>query len=152
MTIQIPPLRERVDEIAPLAQRFIDDAAARLGRPAPALARDAIDALERHPRPGNNRELRNAVERALVVCGGGPITAGCLPIATATAPADLDAVTLRVPRVAGLRHEVEALEKARILATLEAAGGNQSEAARRLGISRGALLARLRGWGLIGKR
>jgi DNA-binding NtrC family response regulator len=154
MTIRIPPLRERVDEIAPLARRFVDDAATRLGRRAPRLAPDAIAALERHAWPGNIRELRNAVEHALVMCADGDITAACLPgdVTGSLTTGDHDPITLRIPRVSGLRDEVEALEKERILATLEACGGNQSEAARRLGISRGALLAKLRGWGVLGKR
>jgi DNA-binding NtrC family response regulator len=142
MTIRIPPLRERVDELPALAARFIDDAARRLGRAPPPLGASALVALSRHAWPGNIRELRNVMERAVIVCGDRPIEASDLSFGNPDAGA---------PRPVGLRGEVEALEKERILATLQECRGNQSEAARRLHMSRGALLARLRAWGVIGK-
>ena len=143
MTIRIPPLRERLDEIPALAARFVEDAARRLGRPAPGLGDGAHAALAAHPWPGNIRELRNVMERAVIVCGAGPIEAAHLSFA------DREPAAAAAPAAAGLRGEVEALEKERILATLQACDGNQSEAARRLQMSRGALLARLRAWGLV---
>ncbi len=151
MTIRIPPLRERVDEIAPLARRFLDAVVKRLDRPPVELSADAIAALELHGWPGNIRELRNAMERALVVCGAGPILAAHLPLDVEPS-GDSGQHTGPVPRLGSLSDEVEELERLRVEAALVASGGNQSEAARRLGMSRGALLARLRAWGLTGRR
>ena len=154
MTIRIPPLRERPDELVPLARRFVEDAAGRLGRPAPEITAAALAALAGHAWPGNIRELRNAMERAVVVCGVGPISPAHLPLGERRAAATGPPAAVPPPPGSspGLRDEVEALERARIVAALEAAGGNQSEAARRLGMSRGALLARLRAWGLLRRR
>jgi DNA-binding NtrC family response regulator len=140
MTIRIPPLRERAGEIALLAARFAEDAAHRLGRPAPAIDASAVAALSRHGWPGNIRELRNVMERAVLVSKGA-IEASHLSLGDRE----------ERPAGGGLFGEVEALERARVLAALEASGGNQSEAARRLGVSRGALLTRLRSWGLLKK-
>jgi DNA-binding NtrC family response regulator len=155
VTLRIPPLRERVAEIVPLARRFVVEAAA--GRPV-QLTAAACAVLERHAWPGNIRELRNAIERAVILCGGGVIEPAHLPLerfvglagATTTDEAEFDHPEVTAPVPAGLRAEVQALERQRILSMLEACGGNQSEAARQLGMSRGALLARLRAWGLLG--
>ena len=151
MTIRIPPLRERRDEIAPLARRFLDAATGRQRRPPMEMTERAIAALERYRWPGNIRELRNAIEAALVVCGDGPLDAGHLQLGNEPS-GDSGPHTGPVPRLGSLRDEVVELERARVEAALVAAGGNQSEAARRLGMSRGALLARLRQWGLAGKK
>jgi two-component system response regulator AtoC len=144
MTIRIPPLRERVDEIASLALEFLAAAARRQRRSGVSLSSEAVSALEAHPWPGNIRELRNAIERALVVCTGKLITSDHLALEIESGP--IDRPTMPIPRAARLTEEVDHLERSRIQAALDHAGGNQSEAARRLGISRGALLARLRAW------
>jgi transcriptional regulator with GAF, ATPase, and Fis domain len=73
ITIPIPPLRERPAEIAKLAQAFLATAAARAGRPAPALSAEAVALLERHTWPGNVRELKNVMERAATICTGGEL-------------------------------------------------------------------------------
>jgi transcriptional regulator with PAS, ATPase and Fis domain len=144
MAIRIPPLRERREEIAQLAVKFLAAAARRQNRAGVGISPDAFAALERHPWPGNIRELKNAIERALVVCGGELIEAEHLAL-------DVDSgvyarPTIEMQRPKQLSAEVEDLERDRIEAALRAAGGNQSEAARQLGMSRGALLARLRAW------
>jgi DNA-binding NtrC family response regulator len=165
--VRIPPLRERVGEIVPLARRFVGETAAAASRPAPELTAAACAALERYAWPGNIRELRNAMERAVILCGPGGIEPAHLPLekfGSMPAPApravfvppepgefDQADVTAPVSRP-GLRDEVEALEKKRVLEMLTSCGGNQSEAARRLGMSRGALLARLKAWGVLGKK
>src|SRR6185295_15283173 len=68
-TIMVPPLRDRVAEIVPLAEHFARLTAAEQGRAAPTFAEDARDALSGYTWPGNVRELKNAIERALVLCG-----------------------------------------------------------------------------------
>jgi two-component system, NtrC family, response regulator AtoC len=135
----IPPLRERVSEIIPLARRFAALAAqANRVYPVPDLSPDATAALEGYDWPGNIRELRNAIERAVVVCG------------EVIEEADLGLPhTTRVP-IAGavgtpteLRARADAAESERIRAALEACAGNQTRAAEQLGLSRRALVRRL---------
>ena len=114
-----------------------------------SLSPDAVSALEAHDWPGNIRELRNAIERAVVVCGGTAVRAEHLALDVEAGPRGRP--TMPMPRATTLADEVEDLERTRIEAALAASGGNQSEAARQLGISRGALLARLRAWGKGGR-
>jgi DNA-binding NtrC family response regulator len=149
MSIRIPPLRERRDEITPLAQQFLAAAARRQNRSGVALSANAVSALVSHAWPGNIRELRNAIERALVVCGGRQVDAEHLALDTESGPHARP--TMPIPRPRNLSAEVDDLERSRVDAALAECGGNQSEAARRLGISRGALLARLRAWNKPGK-
>jgi DNA-binding NtrC family response regulator len=150
MSIRIPALRERREEIAPLALQFLAAAARRQNRVGVALSPDAVALLEKHSWPGNIRELRNAIERALVVSGGGAVSAEHLSLDVTDSGPHMRP-TMPIPRPTNLGAEVEDLERSRIEAALAAAGGNQSEAARRLGMSRGALLARLRAWGMLGR-
>ena len=115
LTVTVPPLRERREEIVPLAQLFL----ARSSRPALTFGEDARHVLSTHPFPGNVRELRLAVDRAAALASGAEITAADLALESAgTETSDADA----------------------ILHALEGAAGNQSEAARRLGISRRTLV------------
>jgi transcriptional regulator with PAS, ATPase and Fis domain len=131
VSVVIPPLRERIADIAPLAQMFIERVARKMGRAAPALAPAAIEALERHAWPGNVRELRNVVERAVVLCNGAPtIVPAQLAVEAADAPMPL-------------RDTLDRVERERIVRALDEAAGNQTRAAKLLGISRHALLDRL---------
>jgi transcriptional regulator with GAF, ATPase, and Fis domain len=68
--IQIPPLRERREDIPPLVWSFVEELARRMGKSVKAVSQRSLDALQHHPWPGNIRELRNAVERALITCQG----------------------------------------------------------------------------------
>jgi DNA-binding NtrC family response regulator len=80
VTLSVPPLRERVAEIEPLAREFIGEVAGRLGRRTPpALSDEVLRLFLAYGWPGNVRELRNVVERAVVLCGEGPIEAGHVP-------------------------------------------------------------------------
>ncbi|MFW6324810.1 MAG: sigma-54-dependent transcriptional regulator [Desulfovibrionales bacterium] len=78
-TLSMPPLRERGEDIDLLAARFIDLHSAKMGREVPKLTNEALDLLHAYPFPGNVRELRNALERAIVFCNGREITPSCLP-------------------------------------------------------------------------
>src|SRR5262249_61376587 len=81
ISLVTPPLRQRVGEIAGLAQGFIAQACRQSGiETAPPLRRDALALLERYSWPGNIRELRNVIERALLLSGGGPIAPEHLPV------------------------------------------------------------------------
>ena len=80
--IVLPPLRERPDDILVLAEAFLDEIGRGVGRPAAGLSKDARDRLLSHPWPGNIRELRNAIERAVILCEGGLVTGEHLPMAS----------------------------------------------------------------------
>src|SRR5262249_40379883 len=82
--IRLPPLRERPEDILALVEAFLAQLGAAMGRPPPGLSREAKEMLLSHSWPGNARELRNALERALILCEGGLITGEHLPIAVAT--------------------------------------------------------------------
>jgi transcriptional regulator with PAS, ATPase and Fis domain len=74
--IRLPPLRERIADILPLADAFLEEIGQQVGRPPAGLTREAKDALLRYHWPGNVRELCNALERAAIISEGGLITAG----------------------------------------------------------------------------
>jgi DNA-binding NtrC family response regulator len=131
VVVNVPPLRERPDDVPLLATHFARRLAARHGVPVPSLADDALAALSAHGWPGNVRELRNVLERAVVVRGGAPIRAADLGLAPATAPLD------RAHR-----------EREALLAALRRTGGKREEAARLLGISVRTLYYRLKQWGI----
>jgi two-component system response regulator AtoC len=146
MGLEIPPLRERRSEIRAFAEVFLEQAARQSELPrAPRLGDDAAALLESYDWPGNIRELRNVIERALLLSDGGDIEPDDLPLETLRGPSDLDRVAvgdIKEP-VAGRWTGDEKTERAPVVDALTAEGGNQTRAARRLGISRGTLLARL---------
>jgi DNA-binding NtrC family response regulator len=131
--LHIPPLRERADEVLPLARAFVQQAAERQGLPACALDDGARAALLAHPWPGNVRELRNRVERAMALSEGEALgVADLFPERTLDEPA--------LPTtLAGAREQAEL---AQIEHALELSGGRLAEAAQRLGISRTTLWKR----------
>jgi two-component system response regulator AtoC len=156
LTLVIPPLRERPLEIEPLARTFLAAACKQVERPAPpALSPAVLELLRRHSWRGNVRELRNAIERAAALCVGDTILPEHLPpsllaeVAGSAAAAPAARSTEAPVRTdAALRGELRDLERARITDALERHGGNQSRAARELGISRGTLIARMEEFGL----
>jgi len=131
MTLTIPPLRERPKDLPILARAFVAQLAR--GR-APEISAPAMAALAAHGWPGNVRELRNVIERALLLCDGPALRPEHLP-----EPVPYADVVAPAPPAPAPRPD----ERARILAALAACGGNQSRAARQLGISRKVLMARL---------
>ena len=141
VSIVIPPLRERVAEIEPIARALVAAAAARLGRAPLALAPATLDALGAYPWPGNVRELRNVIDRAVLLAPAATIEPAQLPdklrAPAPAAPAPLG----KAP--GWWRDDAEAEERARIIAALEATDGHQGKAADLLGISRRTLLNRL---------
>jgi two-component system response regulator FlrC len=123
--IDVPPLRERPDDLAPLAEAILDRKAQEHEVPRPAMGADLLPALSSHPWPGNVRELENALERALLLSHGDTLRG-----------ADLE---LDRPREASagipVGTTVREAERALILATLEATRRNRTRAAKVLGIS-----------------
>ncbi|MGE5048204.1 MAG: sigma-54-dependent transcriptional regulator [Deltaproteobacteria bacterium] len=135
--VQLPPLRDRLEDIPHLAQLFLRRIADRGATHARTFAPDALEALVRHPWRGNVRELEHAVERAVLLASGEEIGPADLFLgATAQGPALLERMTL------------DDAERHLIQRALARCGGNVSEAARELGVSRSALYRRLQHHGL----
>lgn len=133
ITLRVPPLRKRVEDIAPLARHFLNLEGGSLRLSGPAM-----DALEAHSWPGNIRELRNVVTKAAILAQSEVIGLEDLPLTIA-------------PPVEGSRREAAAgaasldgMERRMILDALEATGGHQQKAAARLGISRRTLSRKLK--------
>ena len=155
ISLLIPPLRERREEIETFARMFVSTACRGVERAAtPLLSAEALDILRQHEWKGNVRELRNAIERAVALCPGDTIFPEHLPPALLKATEARRAASIPPARAssengaAGLPSEIETLEKRRILDMLAACAGNQTQAARKLGISRGTLIARLAAFGV----
>ncbi len=206
LAVTIPPLRERRDEIIPLAMLFAEKAAVTLGKNVPLFSADVLECLERYMWPGNIRELKSVVERAVLLSRAGTVMVEHLPeevVALAVsrpppmdpAPPTLTSMkalkstgsgplpsladedddasphppptirhgsgatpppsapasgTAAIPSAApaSLRDEVEKLEYERIVDALKKHGGNQTRAAKALGITRRALIIRLERYGL----
>jgi len=142
-TIVVPPLRDRPREIVPLAELFARTTASEQGRAVPVLSQDAREVLTGYTWPGNVRELKNAIERALVLCTD-TITAADLP----DKMRDMAQRTRPIAIAADVRGHLAEVERAAIVAALEADGGNQTRAAKRLGLSRRALIYKLEKYGL----
>jgi len=140
ITLTVPPLRERPDDIVPLAEAFLRRAVARTGGAPRTLDPAALAALTAYTWPGNVRELRNVIERALVVSARDPITIEELPphvaspsAATRSPEAPARPTARRPAEPAGdLRASVQTYERKIIAEALAACSGNQTEAAKRL--------------------
>jgi DNA-binding NtrC family response regulator len=144
LPLRVPALRERRDDILPLARAFVREAARRHGRRAPRLGADAASALERYDWPGNVRELRHVIERALL-----SLDRGHDHIGAAELPSELfdDTAALFGADTTG-RPTLDEVERRYIELVLRQVKDNQGEAARILGISRKALWEKRRRYGL----
>ena len=148
--IVIPPLRERPDDILPLARKLLVEAATRLSRPVRELEAGACERLVEHDWPGNVRELENAIERAVALARGNTIGADDLPRFRRRADdPSPDSPRGDSPETPGYDASMtlDAVEQAHILRVLSEAGGNRAEAARRLGIGYATLYRKLKRWG-----
>ena len=141
VSIVIPPLRDRPAEIEALARHFVSRAAKQFHRaPEPVLQPEAVALLRSYRWPGNLRELRNVLERAVLLCGERGIGVEDLPTEKFSSLPLTRAPVQAPPQGAGPEYEAE---RQKIIAALEANGGNQTLAARALGISRRTMLNRL---------
>ena len=140
LPLALPPLRERPDDIPLLLEHFLQVHAKRKGKPAKQLTPAAIEHLTAYHWPGNVRELENLVERICTVNPERTIRLGNLP--------PLAAIASKNGQQAPLREATQAFEKQYILSVLEAAQGNKTEAARRLGIHRNTLLTKTKELGI----
>jgi transcriptional regulator with GAF, ATPase, and Fis domain len=164
ISMTLPPLRKRPEDVLPLAEVFLERAARKLGKKAPRLGEEARKALGTHPWPGNVRELRNVIERAVVLCQRevltaedlllheGEIEAPAPPEPSATpvpGPPGDEQVTMRLPlRAPELKGKLEEFERAQILEALAKTTGNQTRAAKLLGIARRTLIKKMVRYGI----
>jgi len=100
--IRLPPLRERREDILPMAEAFLEELGPAVGRPAAGISRQAHEALLTYPWPGNVRELRNVLERASILCDGGLITLDHLPVGVGRGPGRALTGNGSLPRVGAL--------------------------------------------------
>ncbi|MFA6956771.1 MAG: sigma-54 dependent transcriptional regulator [Thermoanaerobaculia bacterium] len=140
VTIALPPLRERVDDIPALARRFAREAASRHRRPRRQIAEETLTLLTSYPWPGNVRELSSVIDRAVVLEDGGELSPAALPRESLLRG---DALLASASR--GLWTLAD-LERRYALAVLDSTGGNTSRAAKILGISRKTLIEKRRRW------
>ena len=136
--IPIPPLRERRDDIVPLAHHFLEIYRKRAQKEISDFAPEAIQAMLNHPWPGNVRELENAVERGVILARSGSITKQDLSLGLPLSEGG-----------SGEKGTLKELQRHHILSALERHGGNQAKAARELGIGRNTLWRRLKEYGLL---
>ena len=136
--IHIPPLRERREDILPLAELFARSIAVRMGKPVPSLAQEASEFLQKHDWPGNVRELANAIERALIVSQSAVIEKDDLPM---KGEPSMDSRP-------GLLAQVE---KKTIMESLARNGGDRRATSEELGISLRTLQYRLKEFAIAGK-
>src|SRR5256714_1117130 len=142
----VPPLREHREDIPALAAEFARRYAERFGMQDVRLLPELLDALQRLDWPGNVRQLENAIARTVALSTGGEIGLEGFAAASAAPAADPDAEPPPEGSLS-LREQLDAVERSLIRRTMTAVGGNQSEAARRLGLSRGSLIERLKKYG-----
>ena len=147
--ITVPPLRERQEDIPLLAQHFLETFAAKNRKEIKGFTPGAMDHLIRYDWPGNVRELMNAIERAVVLTRTNYLDVADFPLLQDAMPQnDQDAADSVALCMKG-DLPLEEVEKAAILKTLKAAGGNKSETARRLGITRKTLHKKLKTYGVM---
>ena len=147
LSIDLPPLRERPEDIALLAEHFLDRYAERLGLPRPRLAAAALRRLQREPWPGNVRQLEKCIERSLALSEGGALLRD-EDLALDARAMDSIAALAAGPGDETLKSLLLRVEREKVARTLDDCGGRVTAAAQRLGISRQYLHKRLGDLGL----
>lgn len=146
LSIRVPTLRERPEDILPLSQRFVADVAAELACRSRGFTDAALERLVRHAWPGNVRELRNAIERGVLLAREQPIDVehlGLEPVAQGDGPPTGNGLLLPVSD-----RNIGNVERALIERVLVETSGNRSRAARLLGVNRATLYNKLRTYGI----
>lgn len=140
ITLALPPLRDRREDIIPMATAFLKRFAAQAGRNIEGFTSAASDRLQRHDWPGNVRQLQNEIQRAVLIGEGTQVDVADLSIGVAvTEPAAADEANLSL---------LEGVERNTIMQTLKETGGNKVETARRLGIGRQTLYNKIKQYGI----
>jgi two-component system, NtrC family, response regulator HydG len=137
--LRVPALRERPEDVLPLARVFLAETSKRMGRRVTGFTPRAADQLIRHEWPGNVREVQNAVEHAVALCTGNRVDVDDLPEELRSA--------MPRPRPVGRTRPLDDVEREYILAALEGAGGNRTRAASDLGIGLATLKRKLKLYG-----
>ena len=140
--LEVPPLRDRHGDIPLLATYFLRRFADKNNRAVSGITPECMDILNRYPWPGNVRELEHCIERGVILMRGDYLDVNALPLAVQRWAGANE------PRETGEPSTLQEAEKALILKTLEETGGNRSEAARRLQITRKTLLNKLKSYGI----
>jgi len=151
VTLRIPPLRERVDEIRPMAERFLKEARRQAGTDVRSIDARALTALESYAWPGNVRELRNVIERAVVLAAGSTITIDDLTdrVRGGSRAAHAEPETSDSSDEPGdYKEHVRRYEAELILRALHKANGNQTEAARALNLPLRTLVHKIQTYGI----
>jgi transcriptional regulator with PAS, ATPase and Fis domain len=142
ITLTVPPLRDRREDILPIAMHFLSDAAFRANRPVPELSGPAVELLSSYDWPGNVRELRNAIQRAVVMSDSLSLLPRDFSFLRSahsdTSPEDIDQSLSRW----------EQSEKTNILSELSRQKGNKTRTARELGIAKSTLFEKLKKYGI----
>ena len=138
VTVTVPPLRERAEDIPLLVGHFLQRSRQKLSEPAKRITPAALDALVAHSWPGNVRELENVVERAVTLISGSVIDVGDLPKLAGPAAPQRPSVE-GMPFAEAKRRLQDQFEREAIAGALKASGGNVTRAARSLGMARSAL-------------
>jgi DNA-binding NtrC family response regulator len=137
INVAIPPLRERKEDIAGLAEHFLKKYAQKLPKSIAGFTAEAMELLTGYKWPGNVRELENVIERAVILCEGDQIGAEDLSISSYSAIEEIS-----------VNPSLEEMEKNYILRVLKEAGNNQSKASQLLGIDRKTLYLKLKKYGI----
>jgi len=146
--IELPPLRERIEDFAALSDRFLGQVAERLDREKKTLGTAALARLARHGWPGNVRELRNVLERAAVLSVGPEIAVEDLQLAPESDEAFQSTPDLELPFVDAKRQTVESFERQYLSQALREHEGNVSRTATAIGMVRQSLQQKIRELGL----
>jgi DNA-binding NtrC family response regulator len=146
--IELPPLRDRIEDFGALSDRFLGQVAERLDRPKKELDSAALARLARHPWPGNVRELRNVLERASVLAAGSDITEKDLQLDSSGEAPTRPTPGLELPFAEAKRETVESFERRYLSAALRENEGNVSRTAGAIGMVRQSLQQKIRELGL----
>lgn len=147
--ITIPSLRERREDIPLLVDAFIDRFCQENNRPNPGITAEAMEMLCSYDWPGNVRELENAIERTVILSGGGKIGAADLPARMSSRSATANAPRADIPVDMPLKKAVERFEAALISSLLRELGGSRDKTSRRLGVTRVTLYNKMKKYGLL---
>ena len=142
ITVAIPPLRDRREDVAPIARHFLSGMEFRTAAPIPDLSPAALDALIRHDWPGNVRELRNAIQRAVVMAESGKLAGADFSFLRQAAAPEAET------NVASGLSRWERAERTNILGELARQMGNKTRTARELGIAKSTLFEKLKKYGI----
>lgn len=149
ISVHLPPLRERRDDIMPLANSFLKKYSAQANRPIQGFKQDAIERLTAFDWPGNVRQLQNEIQRAVLLCEGAEIAAADLSVTTVKSPA------VSFPTAGAQAGEsdtdytlLEGVERNAICQMLKETNGNKLETAKRLGIGRQTLYNKIKAYGI----